>query len=72
MTTGATEKPNTAMVRVELSYCPRCGTLRALTEGSAAEDCAVCVRCLAWVRAGCKRPRRRSPRPSESTKGDQS
>ncbi len=59
-----------SMVRVELGYCPRCGTLRAHDAGAAAEVCEACVRFLAWVRSGCKRPRRRSPRRPDAPKGD--
>jgi hypothetical protein len=55
-----------SMVRVELGYCPRCGTLRAYPAGAAAEDCKACVRFLAWIRSGCERPPRRRPRHAEA------
>jgi hypothetical protein len=57
-----------SMVRVELGYCPRCGTLRAYFAGDAAEFCEACVQFLAWVRSGCTRPRRRSPRRPDTPK----
>jgi hypothetical protein len=59
-----------SMVRVELGYCPRCGTLRAHPAGIAADVCETCERFLVWVRSGCKRPRRRSPRRPDAPKGD--
>jgi hypothetical protein len=71
MTMKATQNPEASMVRVELSYCPRCGTLRAHSEGADDEVCAACVRFLAWVRTGCARPMRRRPRRPEKTEGGQ-
>jgi hypothetical protein len=59
------------MVRVELGYCPRCGTLRAYLAGDAAEVCKACVQFWAWIRSGCERPSRRRPRRPDAPKGRQ-
>ena len=62
MTMNLLRQKEIPMVPVELSYCPRCGTLRAQSPGAGREICAACVRFLEWVRTGCRRPRRQSPR----------
>jgi hypothetical protein len=54
------------LTRVELSYCPRCGTLRVCPAGANADVCEVCVRVLQWLHATQRAPRR--GRPSEKAK----
>jgi hypothetical protein len=61
--------PNTSLVRVEIGYCPRCGTLRAYPAGAAAEFCEACLRILEWMHSGWKRPRRRSARRPAASRG---
>ncbi len=58
------------MQRVELNYCPRCGTLRASPAGAAAEVCEKCVAMMEWIHSGCRRPKRRSPRRLNPPQGD--
>lgn len=69
MTTNLFRQEEVFMVPVELSYCPRCGTLRAHSEGADREICAACVRFLEWVRTGCRRPLRRRPRRKPAVAG---
>ncbi len=73
MTINGTQAPEIPMVRVELGYCPRCGTLRAYPAGAAAEVCPACVRILEWIHSGWARPRsagrRRVRRPDASRGG---
>jgi hypothetical protein len=57
------------MVRVELGYCPRCGTLRAHLVGASEKFCEACEKISAWIRTGCERPPRRRPRRSPSSGG---
>lgn len=38
-----------AVIRMELSYCPRCGSLRIHPAGTTRNVCAACVRALAWL-----------------------
>jgi hypothetical protein len=69
MAVSDTRRSGESMVRVELGYCPRCGTLRAYLTGEAAEFCEACVQFLTWIRSGCERPRRRCPRRPDAPKG---
>jgi ribosomal protein S27AE len=69
MTTKVSRQVEVSMVPVKLSYCPRCGTLRAQSEDAGREICAACVRFLEWVRTGCRRPLRRRPRRKPAVAG---
>jgi hypothetical protein len=69
MAMNGSQNQESLMVRVELGYCPRCGSLRARPAGAAEEFCTACLEFLAWVRSGCKRPLRRSARRPEATNG---
>ena len=69
MTMKVSRQEEVSLVPVELSYCPRCGTLRAQSASASREICAACVRFLEWVRTGCQRPRRRSPRRKPAGSG---
>lgn len=69
MANNSTFKPETSMVRVELGYCPRCGTLRAHVAGAAAEVCAACERIFQWIRTGYERPLRRRRRRRDAARG---
>ena len=70
MAIGDTHRARDGMLRVELSYCPRCGTLRASPAAAAAEVCEKCVAMMEWIHSGCRRPRRRSPRRLSPLQGD--
>jgi hypothetical protein len=58
-----------SLVPVELSYCPRCGTLRAQSASAGRDMCVACVRFLEWVRTGGRLPRRGRPRRTPAVKG---
>ena len=70
MANNSRDEQANSTVRVELGYCPRCGTLRAHLAGAAAEVCEACERILEWIRAGGERPLRRRRQRSRIAKGD--
>lgn len=72
MAINGTHTPEIPMVRVELGYCPRCGTLRAYPAGAAAEVCSACVRILEWINSGWERPLRRRARRLDASRGGRS
>jgi hypothetical protein len=69
MTANSALGPELQLVRVELSYCPRCGTLRAESANASREFCPACVRFLEWVRTGGLRLTRGRPRRENKSSG---
>ncbi len=53
----STETPATApdFIRMELSYCERCGALRIQPANCHARFCAGCSKTLAWIGAEARR-----------------
>jgi hypothetical protein len=47
-------KPAAPFRRMELGYCPRCGTLHVRPAESGRELCAACARTLLWLYEGNK------------------
>lgn len=50
--------------RLELGYCPRCGSLRVFRPGAADEVCSMCAHVLDWIyfRGRMPNPGRGRPR----------
>lgn len=71
MEINGADDPDISLVRVEIGYCPRCGTLRAFPVGAAAEFCEACMRILEWMHTEWKRPRHRRKRRAAGSRGGQ-
>lgn len=72
MTIHDTHRCETPMLRVELGYCPRCGTLRAVPAGAATNVCTACLKIFEWINSGWERPGRRRSRRVNASKGGRS